>query len=99
MAAYVVFEIRAVHDADALTRYRQVAKPTIGPAGGKPIVTRGRSESLEGSAPFETVIVEFATFAAAQAWYRSEAYQKTIPLRKNAADIDAYIVEGFMPPV
>ena len=98
MPAYVVFEIRAVHDADALTRYRQAARPTIPPAGGKVIVARGRSEKLEGNPADETVIVEFPDFATAQAWYRSAAYQETCKLRKGASDVDAYIVEGFTPP-
>ena len=98
MAAYVVFEIRAVHDADALTRYRLAAKPTIPAAGGRIIVARGRSEKLEGNPPFETVVVEFPTFEQAQAWYHSAAYQETCKLRHGASDVDAYIVEGFTPP-
>jgi uncharacterized protein (DUF1330 family) len=97
MAAYVVFEIRAVHDADALTRYRQVARPTIAAAGGRVIVARGRSEKLEGNPPFETVIVEFPDFEKAQAWYRSAAYQESCKLRKGASDVDAYIVDGIAP--
>ena len=98
MAAYVVFELRAVHDADALTRYRQVARPTIAAAGGRVIVARGRSEKLEGNPPNETVIVEFPDFEKAQAWYRSDVYQEACKLRHGASDVDAYIVEGFTPP-
>lgn len=98
MAAYVVFQLRAVHDADALTRYRQVARPTITAAGGRVIVARGKWEALEGQPPLDTVVVEFPDYASASAWYHGTAYQEACKLRAGASEIDAYIVDGFTPP-
>ncbi|HTK92871.1 MAG TPA: DUF1330 domain-containing protein [Verrucomicrobiae bacterium] len=45
--------------------------------GGKFVVRGGGLSVLEGEWPFaRTVIVEFPSRAAAEAWYRSPAYQK-----------------------
>jgi len=99
MAAYVVFLNRGSHDHDALQRYRLQARPTIAAHGGMVIVARGAQTLLEGNAPAETVIVEFASDEQALAWYHSSDYQEATKLRHGAADIDAYLVLGVaLPP-
>lgn len=98
MPAYVIFLIRGSHDVDALTRYRKAAHPTITAHGGRVRVARGPQTLLEGSAPAETVVVEFDSSEKALAWYRSHEYQEANQLRKHAADVDAWVVEGLTPP-
>ncbi len=98
MPAYAMFLIRASHDVDALTRYRKAAHPTITAHGGRVRVARGRQTPLEGQPPPETVIVEFDSYEQALAWYRSPEYQAANQLRKQAADVDAWIVDGVAPP-
>ena len=98
MSAYVIFLIRGSHDHEALMRYRKAAHPTITAHGGRVRVARGEQTLLEGTAPAETVIVEFDSSDKALAWYRSHEYQEANQLRKLAADVDAYVVEGVAPP-
>ena len=42
-----------------------------------------------------TVVVEFASFAAAQAAYDSAEYQAGIELRRNAGVVDLVVVAGY----
>lgn len=97
MPAYVIFQIHASHDHEALQRYRQAAHPTITAHQGRVLVARGKQKTLEGSAPAETVVLEFASYEAALGWYESEAYQEASKIRALAADVDAYLVDGVAP--
>ncbi len=97
MSAYVIFLIRGSHDHDALQRYRVAARPTIGAHGGRVLVARGAQTELEGGAPQETVVIEFDSREQALDWYRSGQYQEASKLRRLAAEVDAYVVEGIAP--
>lgn len=97
MAAYVIFQIHASHDQDALQRYRKAAHPTIAAHQGRVLIARGKQKTLEGKAPAETVVLEFSSYEAALNWYESQAYQEVLKLRAHAADVDAYLVDGIAP--
>jgi uncharacterized protein (DUF1330 family) len=43
-------------------------------------------------------VIEFPSYDAALACYRSPAYQKAIGLRQNASDGDLVIIEGYDGP-
>ncbi|UMB72105.1 DUF1330 domain-containing protein [Mycobacterium paraterrae] len=43
----------------------------------------------------QTVVLEFDSVEAAQAWYESDAYQAAAKLRQAAADCNAVIISGF----
>ena len=50
---------------------------------------------LEGSWPHQrTVVIEFPSRKDAEAWYRSPAYQKILPLRLKAAKANFIIIDG-----
>lgn len=93
--AYVITYLQ-VTDPKAFEAYRKVAGPTFPPYGGKPIVVDGRFEVLEGMVnPKSVVVVQFESVDAAKRWYSSPEYQKTIPLRQQAAESSLILVEGL----
>jgi uncharacterized protein (DUF1330 family) len=85
MPAYVITYLQ-VTDPKAFEAYRKLAGPTFAPYGGKPIVVDGRFEVLEGMVN---------SVDAAKRWYSSPEYQKTIPLRRQAAESSLILVEGL----
>jgi uncharacterized protein (DUF1330 family) len=57
-------------------------------------VRGGTYTALEGEWQPRTVILEFPSRQAAEAWYNSEAYQDIIGLRLNSARGSLVIVDG-----
>jgi uncharacterized protein (DUF1330 family) len=97
MAAYVITYLE-VTDPDAFNAYRQAARSTFAPYGGKPIVVDGEFEVLEGMVhPRSVVVVEFESMEQARRWYASPEYAKTIPMRQQAANASLILVEGVRP--
>ena len=81
----MIFELE-ITDPDAWAEYRQVAGPMMTAAGGKFIVRSERIEPLEGGwSPATISVVEFPSFEAAHAFYHSDAYRSTLPLRRKAS--------------
>ena len=98
MPAYVIAQMR-VHDIGMYYEYASKIGPTVAPYGGK-ILAANDAEVREGAPSYlRTIVGEFPTLEAAQAWYESEAYQAIIGLRTNATEGDLFFVEGItMPP-
>jgi uncharacterized protein (DUF1330 family) len=85
MASYVMSMMNK-HD---LVRYGEYSAQGFVSLEGLPfeVIVGENLETLEGTAPGTSVVVmKFPDNAAAMAWYRSEAYQKAIPLRQAAAE-------------
>jgi uncharacterized protein (DUF1330 family) len=94
MAAYVVAQV-TVTKPEAYAEYAKLAAPAIAKHGGKYLVRGGKTESLEGSwLPSRFVVVEFASVAAAKAFYNSVDYQAARQKRLGAADFHMFVVEG-----
>ena len=55
-------------------------------------------ELNEQDSALSTVILEFPSVEAAQAWYRSPEYQAAVPVRQAAAHCNGVIIAGFEPP-
>jgi uncharacterized protein (DUF1330 family) len=54
---------------------------------------------LEGSTSLpRTVVIKFASREAAMEWYNSPAYQAVLPLRLEATEGVAMLVDGFEAP-
>jgi uncharacterized protein (DUF1330 family) len=66
--------------------------------GGRFLVRGGPREVVEGKVRARTVVMEFPSFAAALACYRSPEYQAAAALRKGTAATDLFIVEGYDGP-
>lgn len=92
---YLVAEIE-VTDAEAYKGYAAKAGPIITACGGKYLARGGTVEGLEGAAPAPRfVIVEFKSFDAAKACYRSKAYQAVAPIRQKASKSRFWLSEGL----
>ena len=83
MAAYVIANIE-VTDPATYDDYRKGVAATITQHGGRFLARGGAVERLEGSfMPKRVVILEFASMAAAKAWYASPEYAPLLALRKR----------------
>ena len=95
---YAVFT-EQVTDAEGMAAYSRAALPTLLAGGATPIVVGPPAELLEGEwHGTQTVILEFDSVEAAQAWYNSPEYQAVIPTRQAAATSNAAIFSGFEMP-
>ena len=94
MSAYFVALRESVEDEEEMRTYAALAGAST---AGRTFAIRaayGRQRTLEG-APFEgAVIVEFPSFAAAEAWYESPEYQAAVVHRFRGATYRTFIVDG-----
>lgn len=94
MKAYVVVQER-VHDEKMFGEYRKDVMATIEAHGGTFVVRGGNLTVVEGQWPMPRfVVIEFPSRQAAEAWYKSPAYQKILPLRLKSAEGNLIIVDG-----
>ena len=61
----------------------------------KILVRGGQSKHLEGREPGRTVVMEFPSMAAAQAFYDSWQYRRARNAREGAAVMNMFIVQGM----
>lgn len=94
MKGYVIAKV-AVRDVAAYEGYRARVSPTIAAHGGRFLVRGGAANVKEGGwINPRLVVIEFASVAAAEAWYASADYQAILPLRAANSDGDVVIVAG-----
>lgn len=80
------------------SNYTSVAGPLIAFHGGR-VLARGQvAVVVEGSVAGHPYLIEFPSYAAAQACFHSQGYQEAIVLRSGVAEFQIVIVEGFKPP-
>ncbi|WP_062064719.1 DUF1330 domain-containing protein [Sphingobium baderi] len=85
MASYVM-SVMQKHDLEKYAEYSAQGFVSLNGIECEVIVGEG-IELLEGAPPGSSVvIIRFPDNDAAMRWYRSEAYQKAIPMRHAAAD-------------
>ena len=95
--AYVVIEF-TIKDAEGFRTYSQKAPATVSQYGGKFMVRGPKPESLKGDAPKGPFLVlAFDSADQARKWAASPEYAALLPLRDQAADTRAFIVEGASP--
>lgn len=94
MSAYVVFVRDRITDPEEFATYGKMAPPAAEGREMKPLAFYGAVKTLEGAAVDGSVILEFPTMEAAQAWYDSPLYQEAVQHRFKGADYRVFIVEG-----
>ncbi len=87
-----------VTELESYKRYMVADQEPIGRFGGRYLVRGGASEVTEGKARSRTVVLEFPSYDAALACYRSDGYQKAKTFRDGNAALDLVIVEGYDGP-
>ncbi|PZU57392.1 MAG: DUF1330 domain-containing protein [Sphingobium sp.] len=94
MTAYFIAVRNSTSDPEALATYGELAGKSLAGHPATPLAFYGRARSTDGPATDSAVIIAFPTFAEAEAWYDSPAYQEALPYRLKAADYQTFIVEG-----
>ena len=94
MKAYVI-ALETVHDQAMFSEYAKGVPATLAPFEGRFVARGGKFTSLEGQWEHaRTVIIEFPSREAADAWYKSAAYQKIIGLRHQSSKGNLVILDG-----
>jgi len=94
MAAYVIVT-ETVHDQATFDAYRKQVMATLAPFDAKFLVRGGKLTIHEGKWPHAiTIVIEFPSRAAAEAWYGSDEYKKIISLRHKSSVGNLIIVDG-----
>lgn len=93
---WIVFA--AVKEPSRFGNYTSVAGPLIASHGGRVLARGDVAVLVEGSVPGRPYLIEFPSYAAAQACFHASGYQEAIRLRAGVADFQIVIVEGFTPP-
>ena len=90
---YVISRVD-IKNPEAYAEYVRLGTEAIRKFGGKPLVRGGKHEALEGAARARNVVLEFADYETALAYYRSADYQAARAKRIGAADMEIVGVEG-----
>ena len=93
MAGYFIANYTITNQAGYL-QYIAAVGPILQAHGAENIAIDRDSELLEGSAGPVTVVLRFATKAAARAWYESPEYRAIRHLRTDNTEGVAVIAEG-----
>lgn len=92
--AWVIGHIK-VRDNAKWDRYRAGVPSTLAPFGGSVLLRGEVTDVLAGDHDqTDAVVLAFPDVGRARAWHASEAYQRLIPLRSEAADVELVIVGG-----
>lgn len=87
-----------ISDAEAYKKYVAANAEAFAEFGARFLVRAGHFENPEGNARSRNVVIEFPSYDAALACYRSPAYQKAIAFRRDASQADLVIIEGYDGP-
>jgi uncharacterized protein (DUF1330 family) len=94
MAVYFVFHNR-VHNTEKMQEYLSKVSETLAPYHPEILVFTEHSEVIEGNTHLpRTIVMKFDSREAAMAWYNSPAYQEVLPLRLEATEGYAVLVDG-----
>jgi uncharacterized protein (DUF1330 family) len=94
MPAYYVALRRSIMDEQEFKIYQEKAPASVVNHPFKQLVAYGRTRSTSGEDPGVVAIMEFPTFAAAEAWYDSPEYREARKHLYAGADMQCFIVEG-----
>ena len=92
--AYWISAYRSIRDSDALAAYAKLALPALQNAGGRFLARGAPAKVYEQGISERTVLIEFASVAAAVAAHDSPAYQEALRALGSAVERDLRIVEG-----
>jgi uncharacterized protein (DUF1330 family) len=87
-----------VSDVEQYKKYAAANAIPFAKYGAKFLVRGGAFECMEGSTASRNVVIEFPSYEAALACYRSPEYQAAIELRKPASKLDLIVIQGYDGP-
>jgi uncharacterized protein (DUF1330 family) len=86
-----------ITDLEGYKLYQAANAKPFGMFGGRFLVRGGRQLVKEGQVRSRTVVMEFPSYEAALACYRSPEYQAAKAIRQGKGDIDLIIQDGYTP--
>lgn len=100
MAAYVIFDVTGMKDADGLQQYRKQVLPLIEQYGGRILSATDTIQTLEGTwTPGFMAILEFESLERASEFWDCPAYQPLKLLRQQSIDNNVVSVDGTVAPI
>jgi uncharacterized protein (DUF1330 family) len=87
-----------ITDPEGYKAYQAANAEPFGQFGARFLVRGGTREVAEGQVRSRTVVLEFPSYAAALACYRSPGYQAAKRLRDGKGSLDLIVVEGYDGP-
>ena len=87
-----------ITDPESYKAYQAANAMPFSKFGGRFLVRGGTREVAEGKVRGRTVVLEFPSYEAALACYRSPEYQAAKRLRDGKGDLDLIVVEGYDGP-
>jgi uncharacterized protein (DUF1330 family) len=84
-----------ITDPDGYKLYQDANARPFGMFGARFLVRGGRQEVMEGRVRSRCVVMEFPSYEAALACYRSPEYQEAKALRQGKGEIDLIINDGY----
>ncbi len=95
MTTFMIVQAR-ITDAEKFCAYTAVVPALVARFGGRYRVLGGATTVLEGHWPeVKTVVSEWPSHAAAQAFWDSEDYRRAALLRAGAGDFTIVLVDGI----
>ncbi|WP_153394601.1 DUF1330 domain-containing protein [Ornithinicoccus halotolerans] len=94
---YWIGRVNVTDDA-GYRRYVEANAVAFARYGARFLVRGGTFECVEGESRGRNVVIEFPDYATALACYRSPEYAEAMALRREAADADIVVVEGYDGP-
>ena len=94
MSAYMVFTRDKTLDQNELNLYSKEVPATLAGHEVKILALYGRHEDLEGDPTEGTVILEFPSIDAAQAWYDGPEYRKVREHRFKGSTYRVVLIQG-----
>ena len=90
-----VFMQADVTDPDGYEEFKSLASAAIADHDGRYLVRGGAMQPLEGEWRSRVVLLEFPTYAAALAFYNSDAYQKARQVRLRSSTGSVLAMDGI----
>lgn len=94
MTAYAIAHLRDVTLNQGIVDYLRGIDATLEPFDGRFIIHGGQKDEVEGGFADDLIVISFPNLGAARDWYKSAAYQVLVPLRKQGADGEVFLIEG-----
>ena len=95
MPAFLILEVKEVHDEETYATYRAGVPANLAAAGGTYLVRTGELEVLEGDwHPKRVVVIRFDSAEAARQWLSGSGYSELRAMRHRAATTNMILVEG-----
>jgi uncharacterized protein (DUF1330 family) len=87
-----------VADAERYKAYVAANAAPLHEYGARFLVRGGRFDNPEGSSRSRNVVIEFPSYEAALACWKSPGYQQAIALRQPVSTMDLVVIEGYDGP-